>query len=38
MFWNKPGPNNHPLGVKKGQDFFNHVRLSNFNKLEADIL
>ena len=23
MFWNKPRPKNHPLGVKKGQKPFN---------------
>ena len=43
MFWNKPRPKNHPLRVKRAkdysiQDFFNHVKLSNIYKLEADIL
>ena len=42
MFWKKPRSKNHSLGVKKGeknsiQDFFNHVKLSDIYKIEADI-
>ena len=43
MFWNWPRPKNHWLGVKKCrknsiQDFFNHVKLSNIYRLEADMI
>ena len=43
MFWNKPRPKNHLLGVKKGhnfliQVFYSHAKQSNIYKLEADIL
>ena len=43
MFWNKPRPKNHPLGAKNSQKpfnqrLFNHAKLRNIYKLEADIL
>ena len=36
MFWNKPRPKNHPLGVKKGQKHFNR-RHSDFKNSELKI-
>ena len=43
MFWNRPRPENHPLGVKKTknlliQEFFNHDKWSNIYKWEVYIL
>ena len=43
MFWNKPRPKNHLLGAKNSRKpcnprLFNYAKLSNINKLEADIL